>query len=248
MILSPRQDPMGAAVRDYFHTGTARTLRVLSSMFDDDEMPLDHLFRSESQMPPLEHLALSLARGRVLDVGAGSGCHALALQHRGMCVTAIDISPLCVATQRDRGVVDARLADFFTDDFGSGFDTIIMLMNGIGICGGLNELPAFFRRLDTLLAPGGCLLTDSCDLRYIYADDNGHLDLSEVEEYYGEVDYQLEYGALRGPVFNWLYLDFHTLSAAALAAGYRAELLREGEHHDYLARIMRLSDRPSAFV
>lgn len=230
---------MGMAIRDYFQTGRAKTLRVLSTMFDDDEMPVDHLFRTEATMNLLERTALQLCRGRVLDVGAGSGCHSLPLQARGLDVTAIDVSPLSVVTMRERGVQQAQLADFFTDDFGAGFDTILMLMNGIGICGAVTELPEFFRRADALLAPGGCILTDSCDLSYIYEDEDGKPDFTGVEGYYGEVDYQMQYGATKGPAFNWLYVDFATLATEAARCGVRATLLREDEGHCFLARLER---------
>ena len=81
-ILSPEKDPMGTAILDYQKTGKAGKLRVLSSMFEEDEMPVKHLFRSYHDMPKLEKKALDLARGKVLDVGAGAGCHSLALQKR----------------------------------------------------------------------------------------------------------------------------------------------------------------------
>lgn len=81
--ISPSRDPMGSAISDYYKNGRAAHLRVLSSMFEEDEMPIAHLFRSEQEMPQLEKRALTLVRGRVLDVGAGAGCHALALQEHG---------------------------------------------------------------------------------------------------------------------------------------------------------------------
>ena len=65
-------------------------------MFDEDEIPVETLFRDYDSMPPLEHHALDLVKGRTLDVGAGAGCHSLVLQERGIDVDAIDISPLSV--------------------------------------------------------------------------------------------------------------------------------------------------------
>lgn len=241
MLLSPHNDPMGRAIADYHHEGKAQPLVVRSSMFDDDELPVPHLFRSPLQMPLLEQEALRHCRGHVLDVGAGAGSHALALQTRGLDVTAIDISPLSVEVMRERGVREARCADFFDDALPQRYDTILMMMNGIGICGGLNELPAFFARLDQLLASGGQVITDSCDLSYIYEDEEGFIDLSEVEGYYGEVDYRMSYGLIEGPTFNWLYLDFDTLAQQAETMGYRATLLRRGEAHTFLAKIERAS-------
>ena len=134
MLLSPTLDPMGQAIWDYASTGHAGTLRVLSSMFDDDEIPVPTLFRTELQMPALERMALNLCRGHVLDVGAGAGCHSLALQDRGLEVCSIDISPLSTRARTLRGVRDARCTDFFDQELdGMRFDTIVLLMNGLGI-------------------------------------------------------------------------------------------------------------------
>lgn len=234
MILQERNDPMGTAIRDYFTTGWCDRLRVLSPQFEEDELPVSLLFRKETEMPRLERLALGEARGRVLDTGAGAGCHTLALQRKGLDVTAIDISPGAVGTMRQRGVKDARLCDFFEDDPGGPFDTILMLMNGIGICGRLKRLPAFFARVSRLLVPGGQVLADSSDLIYLFED-------GEIPEdhYYGEVDYRMQYGKIRGEHFGWLYIDFLTLTRQASAAGFRAELLHKGRHYDYLARLTK---------
>ena len=61
---------MGAAILDYQTKGKAGKLSILSSMFEEDEMPVKHLFRNLEEMPMLEQKALSLAKGKVLDVGA----------------------------------------------------------------------------------------------------------------------------------------------------------------------------------
>lgn len=240
MTLSPQHDPMGHAVLDFLNHGKADAINVHSSIFDDDIIPVEHLFRTPAEMPPLERAALKLAHGKVLDVGAGAGCHALALQEMGLSVTAIDVSPGCVSAMRQRGVTDARLVDFFTDDFGGDYDTVFMLMNGLGICGGLNELPSFFARIDKLLAPNGCVITDACDLSYIYEDEDGFIDLTDVEDYYGEVDYRMSYHNIQGLPFNWLYIDLETLQEEARKYGFHAEMLRKDQDSTaYLARITR---------
>lgn len=59
---------MGQAVLDYLQNGQAEAIAVHSTIFDDDEIPVSHLFRTFTEMPPLERAALSHARGRVLDV------------------------------------------------------------------------------------------------------------------------------------------------------------------------------------
>ena len=119
------RDPMGRAIADYHRDGKAARLRVFSPMFDEDEIPVATLFRTLDEMPDIEREALLTAAGAILDVGAGAGCHALALQAMEKHVTAIDISPLAVATMRERGVKDVREQDFFTLD-GPQFDTILI--------------------------------------------------------------------------------------------------------------------------
>lgn len=103
-LLSPDKDPMGAAIADYFNHRKADKLRVFSSQFEEDEIPMNQLFRPYDEMPELEQIALQIAEGNILDVGAGSGCHALALQEMGKEVCAIDISPLSVEVmEKKRG-------------------------------------------------------------------------------------------------------------------------------------------------
>ena len=236
-ILSADKDPMGAAILDFQKQGKAARLRVLSSMFEEDEMPVTHLFRSVPKMPLLEQKALQLAKGRVLDIGAGAGCHTLALQEKGFTVKAIDISPLSCEAMKLRGVKDAECINLFDDHLGTGFDTILLLMNGTGIAGKIEHLPALFQRLKALLNPGGQILIDSSDLKYIYENEDGSFDINLNGAYYGEVDYQMIYKDVKGDSFDWLYVDFPLLKSIAETCGLHGELVAEGEHYDYLARI-----------
>ena len=235
-ILSADKDPMGAAILDFQKQGKAARLRVLSSMFEEDEMPVKHLFRSTREMPMLEQKALQLAKGRVLDIGAGAGCHALALQEKGLAVKAIDISPLSCEAMKLRGVKDAECINLFDDHLGMGFDTILLLMNGTGIAGKIEHLPALFQRLKALLNPSGQILIDSSDLKYIYENEDGSFDINLNGAYYGEVDYQMIYKNVKGDRFDWLYVDFPLLKSIAETCGLHGELVAEGEHYDYLAR------------
>ena len=248
-ILSADKDPMGAAILDFQQHGKAARLRVLSSMFEEDEMPVKHLFRSTREMPMLEQKALQLAKGRVLDIGAGAGCHALALQEKGLAVKAIDISPLSCEAMKLRGVKDAECINLFDphlssgnhsgenqEQFEGGFDTILLLMNGTGIAGKIENLPALFQRLKALLNPGGQILIDSSDLKYIYENEDGSFDINLNGAYYGEVDYQMIYKNVKGDRFDWLYVDFPLLKSIAETCGLHGELVEEGEHYDYLAR------------
>lgn len=236
-VLSTLKDPMGAAIADYHHRGKASKLRVFSSFFDEDEIPVSQLFRSLEEMPPLEQTALQLASGKILDCGAGSGCHSLALQAMGKEVHAIDISPLSVEVMQQRGVTKATHTNLFDIHFVEKFDTILMLMNGSGIIGKLNRMPLFFDKMKQLLNPGGCIYMDSSDLRYLFEEEDGSMEIDLADDYYGEIDFQMQYKQIKGDPFDWLYIDFQTLSLYAAQNGFTAELIQEGEHYDYLARL-----------
>lgn len=237
VTLSAEKDPMGAAISDFFNHQRADRLRVFSSQFEEDEIPVKELFRNMQSMPILERTALQLAEGRILDVGAGSGCHALALQEMGKEVCAIDISPLSIEVMKQRGVKDCRLTNLFDETFTDTFDTILMLMNGSGIIGCLNNMPDFFQRMKCILRPNGCILMDSSDLRYLFEEEDGSIVIDLAGDYYGEIDFQMQYKEIKGETFDWLYVDFHTLSLYASECGFKAELVKEGKHYDYLVKL-----------
>lgn len=233
---------MGNAIADYHQLQKCGRLRVFSSQFDEDEIPVPHLFRTLRQMPPIERKALELASGRILDVGAGSGCHSLALQEMGKEVHAIDISTLSVEVMLQRGVLHATPVSLYDDTLTGPYDTILMLMNGSGIIGRLNAMPLFFSRMKHLLAPGGCILMDSTDLSYLYEEEDGSIVIDLAGDYYGEVDFRMQYKNIKGTAFDWLYVDFNTLAFHAAQNGFQARLLQQGKHYDYLAELKRIEN------
>lgn len=236
-LLSADKDPMGVAIADFFKHRKAERLRVFSSQFDEDEIPVKELFRTEKQMPLLERTALSMATGKILDVGAGSGCHSLVLQEVGKDVHAIDISPFSIEVMKQRGVGNVTQTNLFDERFCESYDTILMLMNGSGIIGKLENLPIYFKKMKQLLRPDGCILMDSSDLSYLFEEEDGSIVIDLAGDYYGEIDFQMQYKEVKGDSFDWLYIDFQTLSLYATENGFKAELVKEGKHYDYLAKL-----------
>ena len=127
--------------------------------------------------------------------------------------------------------------DFFT--LKGQYDTILMLMNGIGIVGTLERLPEFFKQLDKILASGGQVLCDSSDISYVFETEDGIIELPDDMSYYGEHSFQMQYKDTIGEPFDWLYIDADTLKQKAGRSGYAVEVVAEGEHYDYLARITK---------
>lgn len=233
-----KNDPMGRAIAEYYKKGKASRLRVFSPMFDEDEIPVQTLFRTYNEMPLIEKTALKNVKGKTLDVGAGAGCHSLVLQERNIDVTAIDISPQAVETMKKRGVNQVFELDFFALK-DKKYDTILMLMNGIGIVGTLSHMQDFFKHLDEIMAPGGQLLCDSSDISYVFEDEDGNIEYPNGLDYYGEITYRMQYKDTIGEPFNWIYIDSETLRKQAEEYGYKMEVIAHGENHDYLARITK---------
>ncbi|TFF34984.1 methyltransferase domain-containing protein [Mucilaginibacter psychrotolerans] len=196
-------------------------------------MPLDVYFRTEAEMPDLEVLALSHCRGRILDIGAGAGSHALFLQQKGADVTAMDISPLAVQLMQERGVKQAFVQDIFSYTEEK-YDTLLLLMNGIGLCGNIQQLRVFLQHAKQLLNHGGQLLFDSSDIAYLYEG------APPAGNYYGEVWYQYAYKGQKTDWFQWLYVDADTLIQIAAEEGWAIEILDEDDTDGYLARLMPL--------
>ena len=141
-------------------------------------------------------------------------------------------------TMKKRGVKKVLEQDFFTLD--GQFDTILMLMNSIGIVGILERLPKFFKQIDKILAPGGQVLCDSSDISYVFETEDGIIELPDNMSYYGEHSFQMQYKDTIGEPFDWLYIDADTLKEKAVRNGYAVEVVAEGEHYDYLARITKI--------
>lgn len=231
------KDLFGQAILDYQQGQYTEDLKTETSISEEDVLPLPYLFRDYAQMPPLEQQALQMARGRVLDVGCGAGSHALYLQNeRGLEVTAIDLSAKAIEVCQLRGIRSARVQNVL--DTSEKYDTLLLLMNGAGMCGRLKKMPAFFAHLKTLLNEGGQILTDSSDIIYMFDQNpDGSYDVPLYGDYYGELEYIVKYKGKREKPFNWLYVDYNTLQNVAHAVGLQCELVAQGEHYDYLARL-----------
>lgn len=231
------KDLFGQAMWDYQHGQYTEDLKTETTISEEDDLPVSYLFRTFAQMPPLEQQALQLARGRVLDVGCGAGVHGLYLQNeRGLEVHSIDLSPKAIEVCHLRGLRNAEVQDVWQAK--GQYDTILLLMNGAGMCGRLKQMGAFYTHLKTLLAEGGQILTDSSDLLYMFDQHpDGSYEVPLYFDYYGEVDYIVRYKGQEEAPFPWLYVDYNTLQNVAYAVGLDCELLAEGEHFDYLARL-----------
>jgi hypothetical protein len=169
------------------------------------------------------------ARGKTMDLGAGCGSHSLLLQEKDLDVVAIEISPGAAEIAGRRGVYNIINEDF-RNYHQDKFDTITMVMNGIGIVGSLNGLTTSLKKFKTMLNPGGQLLFDTTDISYLDRK-------TTLGEYFGEVSFQFEYKGIKGEWFNWLYLDIATLKSICKSSGWKMQIIYQDEEDHFVVKL-----------
>lgn len=230
-------DPIGRAVYDFHFNSNNQPIVVHSDDFDDDTIDTEYLFRNYKKMPALEKKAMSLCKGKVLDVGACAGVHSVYLQEKGFEVTALETSALCCEVLKNRNIENVIQQDIFKFN-NQKFDTILLLMNGTGIAGTLDGLDVLLHHLKSLLNPEGQILIDSSDLIYLFEQEDGSalIDIS-ADKYYGELMFQTEYKNWISQPFPWLYVDQNNLENAIEKNQLTLNKVFKGQHFDYLAQI-----------
>ncbi len=224
-------DVLGQAISDFYNKQPISKLWIHNKYGKREEMPIATYFRDAEQMPNLELIALQNCHGKVLDIGAGAGSHALELQDKGFDVTALEISEKAAQVIRHRGVEKIIQQDIYSFHTGQ-FDTLLLLMNGIGLTGSISRLRRFLQHAEKILYPSGQLIFDSSDVAYLY-DNN----IPQIDRYYGEIMYRYEYKKQKTDWFSWLYIDQKTLSKIAWEEGWKVEILFTDEFDQYLAKL-----------
>ncbi len=228
-------DILGQAISDFYNKEKKHPLWIYDSFGEKTKMDVAIYFRTFNKMPEIEQKALQLCSGKTLDIGAGAGSHALYLQSKDIDLTALDISELCMQTARDRGVKKTIVTDFFDLQINEKFDTLLLLMNGIGICEDIYGFPIFLERAKNLLNPNGQIIFDSSDIAYMY-----DLDDEISTNYYGEFICAYGYKKQKTEWFSWLYIDFNSMKKIAEQLGWMVEKIYEDDHYHYLTRLTRV--------
>tara|TARA_B110000046_G_C12953808_1_gene381350 strand:+ start:586 stop:1299 length:714 start_codon:yes stop_codon:yes gene_type:complete len=230
-------DPFGTAILDFAATQKPSIIRVSSDLCDDDELPVEYLFRAHQNMPSVEKEAIELCKGKILDAGAGAGTHLKVLIEKGHNVYGLDVSPGAIKYLKSKKIPCElmRLQEYNTQEK---YDTVLLMMNGIGISEKLSKLQDFLSKCKSLLAENGQILLDSTDIKYLYEEDDASLWIDLNSSYYGEFQFQMHYKSESGPMFNWLYIDFKTLKEHAGEIGLSCEQVFTDEYH-YLAKLAK---------
>jgi SAM-dependent methyltransferase len=113
---------------------------------------------------PSEARAVERIEGATLDIGAGAGRIALALQSRGVQVTALDTSPGAIEVARAQGVADLVRAT--TEEHaktGRRYDVLALFGQNLGLLGSREQAPGFLSTLTALARPGARIVAQGTD-------------------------------------------------------------------------------------
>lgn len=237
--MSSNNDPIGVAIQDFLQDQHLPFITVQSDLCEDDELPVPYLFRTFNEMPVLEQKAMELCKGTVLDIGAGAGCHSKYLKEKGHSILALDTSKGAVEHLSQNGIENQQI-DFHKFN-GQQFDTILLLMNGIGLAGSIENLKKSLLHLKTLLNPEGQIILDSTDIKYMYENEDGSMWMDLSANYYGEMKFNMTYKDQESGWFDWLYIDPQKLTEYATEVGFDVEIAFENDNYHYLA-VLQIDD------
>lgn len=226
-------DLFGKALLDFYEGTFEPPLLLHNEYGEPEEIPVETYFNTPDEFSDLEHFALSIVKGRILDIGAATGRHAWYLQQRKKTVTALDLSPACGIIMKDSGISNVVIEDVFQFHEGR-YDTVIMLMNGIGLVGNIEGLRRFLSHMKTLLKPRGQLIFDSTDISYLYSGIT-----RPFHKYFGQLSFWYEYKSQSDEQFSWLYIDQKKLEEVAEEEGWMCQVVYEDAQDSFLARLTR---------
>jgi SAM-dependent methyltransferase len=229
-------DPHVLALAAHFNGEHEAEITVRRDDGLESVLPVGYFFRNPDEFTPVERVALERCQGHVLDIGAGTGLHSLALQTAGITVTAIDISEAAVEIMKERGVRDAHRGDVFQFE-GGPFDTLLLLGHGIGMVEDLRGLNRFLTHAHRITCGKGRILAHSLDVQQT-ADpvhQAYHAANRRAGRYVGETRLQFEFEGQTGQYCGWLHVDPQVLQQEARSTGWGCEVVLEQEGGDYLA-------------
>jgi 2-polyprenyl-3-methyl-5-hydroxy-6-metoxy-1,4-benzoquinol methylase len=240
-------EPFGKALKAYFQ-GNHEAMVVIER--DDgyrDEHPVEYYFRDENQFSLIEKMALDTCEGKILDLGAGVGPHALVLQEKGFEIDALDINRQACQIMHQRGVNNVVSSSVF-DLKDVKYDTILSLGRSLGFVGDLAGFEQFLNFAETITTSNGQILFDATDIRNPKDRATIHLNYQKNNiadgRYLGEIRFYIEYQGVKGEIFKMLQLDPDALAKCCKGTNWDQSIIKQTPDGQYLARLTRKTENP----
>jgi SAM-dependent methyltransferase len=252
--LKDRQDAYGAAMLAAMDNPQAACVIERDDGFVDVDAMAGYLgeYKDWSEH---ERQAISLARGRVLDVGCGPGRVALYLQGRGLKVVGIDNSPQAVAASRRRGLKDARVVPIARASRAAlgVFDTIVMYGNNFGLFGSFEGARRLLRRFHGLTSLAGRILAETQDphlrpgQKAVTHVQKSHLAYRRANirrgRLGGQIRFRIRYHNLCSPYLDYLFVSRDEMRRIVEGTGWRVARFFDSQWPQYVA-VLEKERRP----
>jgi SAM-dependent methyltransferase len=225
-MLKANEDAFGREISDYYHgKGGFEIVERDDGMFNVSGGPSAY-FTEYRHWPPAERKAVSLAQGRVLDIGCGAGRHALYLQSRGHEVVGIDNSPLGVKVCRARGLRKAVLLPVtgLSGRLGR-FDTVLMLGNNLSLLGNRRRAPWLLRRIASITSPGARIIGQTRDPYQTREPEHlaYHRRNRKQKKMAGQTRIRIRYKTCATPWFEYLFVSKKELEELVKPTPWRVQ-------------------------
>jgi len=228
----------GVALQDYFNGNKTAQLTIIRKDGHRAIVPISVFFRNATELE-IDKIALNLCQGKILDVGAGTGEHALYLQKQGYDVTVLDISEGACEVMYSRGIKKIICMNIWKYHPKEKFDTLLILGRSIGLVRNLNGFEKILEKVNTMMSPNGQILLNSIDVRFTDEKDSLNYLKENIKDgrYFGEIKMRFECAGKVSEFTNYLHIDSETLSKIAEQKNWKTDLLYTDEEGNYLAKL-----------
>ncbi len=243
--LSRKEDAFGQALYAAFMSGQDCVIIERDDGCIYDGGGLKPYFAGYNSWPEREKEAMKHVRGKVLDLGAGAGRHALYLQKKGYAVTATDNSPVAVQLCLERGVKKAVCLPIEdTSKLRTVYDTVLMMCNNFGLFGHRSKAKKLLKLLFKKTSPDARIIAESYEYRTPFFREyiNRNRKLGRDP---GDLRARIRYGKYCTPWFNYFRATKHEMTDILKGTGWEIERIIQKTEPSYIAVIRKSKRFPS---
>lgn len=239
-MLEDHEDAYGHAIYDYFKGKDSYEITERDDGFFDVSLGPRFYFSEYDTWPPHEQKAVTYARGKVLDIGCGAGRHSLYLQGKGLSVTGVDLSPLCVEVCRLRGLKSVYCLPVteITPKIGV-FDTVFMFGANFGLFGGFKRAGWLLKRFQKMTTGEGRILAETRDPYVTRMRE--HVEYHEYNRKRGrmpgQVRLRVHYLKYVTPWFDYVFVSKKEMKAILEGTGWEVTEFIDKNEEVYIAVI-----------
>ncbi|MFB6199370.1 MAG: class I SAM-dependent methyltransferase [Candidatus Nanohaloarchaea archaeon] len=215
------EDLFGKKSLRYYKTGNDSDLKLeLDNERTMSDFPVSY-YVDHDKLRDLEKEFLEYAKGKILDVGAGSGRICKIMEEKGHEAIGVEKSAGMVEIMRDRGFkvyqidVNKELPD-------EQFDTAIMYGNGFGMPGKIENIESLLERLKEVMSEDAIIIAESNDYRKMKKDlDKEYQERNrELGRYEGQRVWRHRVGNRVSPYFKWVQVSVPDMKKIAEKTGW----------------------------